>query len=396
MKVLQICSQPPFPDNNGASKAFLSLANGLLSIGIDLKILSFASPASQPVFNESSNSFYEKTAYSYVNIENRVKSIDAFFNLFSKKSYNISRFVTKEFKDRLKQILNENKFDIIQFETLFTTPYLETAREFSDAKMVYRSHNIEHLIWERRAKITKNPFKKPYLNFLAKRLKAFETQVVNDFDAVVSITEIDDKIQKEYLNPGIKTISIPVGFDMAEQNYPQPKDLSLFFIGALDWAPNEQGLNWFLNNVWEDIFKKNPKIKFYIAGRNIPAYFQKWADKNVEICGEVPSSSEFIQQHSIMLVPLFFGSGIRVKIVEAMSFGKVVISTKIGAEGIFSKDSEQILLANSKEEFIEKISNCVANPDLVKNISENAFNFAKENYENRNLVKKLVAFYNSL
>jgi len=396
MKVLQICSQPPYPDNNGASKAFLSIAQGLLQIGIDLNILSFATPASQPVFNEGSKLFYEKTNYSFVDIDNSIKPFDALINLFKKESYNISRFVTKEFEAKLEKILKENSFDVIQFETLFTTPYLATAKKLSNAKMVYRSHNIEHLIWERRAEITKNPLKKWYLNHLAKKLKDFETEIVNNFDGIVSISEIDEETQKKYLNPKVKTTSIPIGFDIAESNPVQPEEISFFFIGALDWAPNEQGLRWFLENVWEAVYKQFPDYKFYVAGRNIPSELYKWGRKNVEICGEVPSSMEFIENHSIMIVPLFFGSGIRVKIAEAMSLGKTIISTNIGAEGILCKNFKEILFANTKEEFIQMITHCIENPSLVQSISEYAFQYAKGNFECRSLAKRLLNFYENL
>lgn len=396
MKVLQICSQPPYPDNNGASKAFLSIAQGLLQIGIDLNILSFATPASQPVFNEGSKLFYKKTNYSFVDIDNSIKPFDALINLFKKESYNISRFVTNEFEAELEKILKENSFDVIQFETLFTTPYLATAKKLSNAKMVYRSHNIEHLIWERRAEITKNPLKKWYLNHLAKKLKDFETEIVNNFDGIVSISEIDEETQKNYLNPKVKTTSIPIGFDIAESNPVQPEEISFFFIGALDWAPNEQGLRWFLENVWEAVYKQFPDYKFYVAGRNIPSELYKWGRKNVEICGEVPSSMEFIENHSIMIVPLFFGSGIRVKIAEAMSLGKTIISTNIGAEGILCKNFKEILFANTKEEFIQMITHCIENPSLVQSISEYAFQFAKGNFDCDSLAKRLVNFYENL
>lgn len=396
MKVLQICSQPPYPDNNGASKAFLSIAQGLLQIGIDLNILSFATPASQPVFNEGSKLFYKKTNYSFVDIDNSIKPFDALINLFKKESYNISRFVTNEFEAELEKILKENSFDVIQFETLFTTPYLATAKKLSNAKMVYRSHNIEHLIWERRAEITKNPLKKWYLNLLAKKLKDFETEIVNNFDGIVSISEIDEETQKKYLNPKVKTTSIPIGFDIAESNPVQPEEISFFFIGALDWAPNEQGLRWFLENVWEAVYKQFPDYKFYVAGRNIPSELYKWGRKNVEICGEVPSSMEFIENHSIMIVPLFFGSGIRVKIAEAMSLGKTIISTNIGAEGILCKNFKEILFANTKEEFIQMITHCIENPSLVQSISEYAFQFAKGNFDCDSLAKRLVNFYENL
>ena len=130
---------------------------------------------------------------------------------------------------------------------------------------------------------------------------------------------------------------------------------SISFIGSLDWIPNLEGLNWFIEEVWPGIIKKNSKIKLHIAGRNTPESIRALNSDNIIIEGEVDDAKAFINAHPIMIVPLLSGSGMRVKILEGMALSRVVISTSIGMEGIEATDKKEILKADTPQEFIKKI-----------------------------------------
>ena len=111
---------------------------------------------------------------------------------------------------------------------------------------------------------------------------------------------------------------------------------------------------------------------------------------------EVESAIDFMNDYDIMLVPLLSAGGIRVKIIEGMALGKVIISTKIGAEGIDYDEGINLLIANTPEEFKNKIKWLKNNPDKIKEIGENAKNYIKTQYDNALISKKLVEFYKSL
>ncbi len=190
---------------------------------------------------------------------------------------------------------------------------------------------------------------------------------------------------------------IPAGVEIENDrpDFSKVEFPSLFYIGALDWFPNQQGLEWFFENVWDEVIKNMPGLKLYIAGRNpqMWKYLKGKRLKNVEIVGEVESSREFIKSKAIMIVPLLAGSGIRVKILEAMSLGRAIISTSVGAEGIDYKDGENILIADTKEEFLKQILKCANDFEYSKKIGENAFKLVKEKYEIGMLARKLFEFY---
>ena len=130
---------------------------------------------------------------------------------------------------------------------------------------------------------------------------------------------------------------IPVGIDVSKivPLHGSSEKNSFFFIGSLDYIPNQEGLRWFIEQVWKRIVKKNASIKFYIAGSHASEKFTAYLNRqHVMYLGEVEDAKHFMQSKGLMVVPLLSGGGIRVKIVEAMAMGIPVVSTSLGAEGL--------------------------------------------------------------
>jgi glycosyltransferase involved in cell wall biosynthesis len=188
---------------------------------------------------------------------------------------------------------------------------------------------------------------------------------------------------------------IPTGLDI--KNYPLKTDeerIRLFFIGALDWGPNQEGLDWFLNEVWPKIRQKWPGHILHLAGRNPAYYFNGRAlPDNVELEGEVEDAIEFFDKQTVMIVPLLTGSGIRIKILEAMAMGKTVISTTIGASGLEAKDGEHLFLADSPEDYIKVLEILTDQEGMLHKTGLKARQFVKENFDILALSEKLIAFY---
>jgi len=127
------------------------------------------------------NSFDHYQAIHTVYLDNQVKPKAAFLNLFSTDSYFITRFITSEFKNKLKEVLITSDFDIVQLEGINLAPYIPLIREFSSAKVVMRSHNVEFEIWERVAATTSFPLKRWYLTYLVRQFKIYEIDLLTLF-----------------------------------------------------------------------------------------------------------------------------------------------------------------------------------------------------------------------
>lgn len=398
MKVFQICNKSPYPPKEGGSIAMNNITQGLIMHGHQIKILAFSTPKNYVDEKTFPEKYKNKTNIETVFIDNTIKLTDAFFNLFSNESYHIKRFISKEFENKIINILLHEKFDIIQLETLYITPYIETIRKYSDAKIVLRSHNIEHFIWSRMRTTCKNPFKKIYLRHLINTLKSYEINALNRCDGIASITSNDAECLKT-LGCRVPVIDIPLGIEA--DNYIQcdvnnTEIPSIFHIGSMNWMPNEEAVKWFLKKVWNDVIIEFPKIKLYLAGHQMPAWLTNKVFPNTIVIGEVEDAATFMNTKQIMIVPLLSGSGLRVKIIEGMALGKTIISTSIGAEGIDYENGKHLLIANTPVEFVQQIKKCVNDKKFTEYIGNNAKQWVKEKYDNNKITDKLIDFYKQL
>ncbi len=399
LRILQICNKPPFPPKDGGAIGMHNVSQGYIDSGFDLHILSVNSNKHFVDIDTLPQSYIDNTNFNAVEVDLDIKVFSAFANLvFSKRSYNIERFYNKEFGDKLTEILENKEFDIIQIESIFLKDYIPTIRKYSKAKLVLRAPNVEFVIWNRLAQIEKSFLRRFYLNILAKRLKKEELIAFDKVDAIYTVTENDIKLIKSL---GIKKPIefIPTGVDVTKDlsiegvntEYP-----SIFHMGALDWLPNQEAVKWLLDNVWPSIYKEFPKLKFYIAGRRPPQWLMDLRIDGVEVVGEVDDAAAFIKSKAIMPVPLFSGSGMRVKIIEGMMLKKAIVSTTIGIEGIIHKDGKDVLIANTPQEFIDSIRKLIWKEDFYKSICFNARENAKRNYSNKVLAEKLNSFISSI
>ncbi len=396
MKILIICNKSPYPPKEGGPIAMNAIIQGLHAAGHQIKVLGINTNKYFIPEENIPDEYKTQTGIELAYIDLSIKPLAAFLNLFTKKSYHVQRFISTEFADKLKQVLQEDEYDIVQFETLFITPYIELIRKHSNARIVLRAHNIEHLIWERIARQTRNPLKKFYLNHLAGTLKKYELSSLDQFDGIASITARD----KAFFEAHTSTPVIDVSFGVDLQKFPQPREEfefpSLFHIGAMNWIPNIEGIKWFLDNAWTAIHREFPDLKFYLAGREMPEWLYKANYPNLIVLGEVEDAWEFVQSKGIMLVPLLSGSGIRIKIIEGMALGKAIISTQIGAEGINCRDGRDILFAATPEEFKDAVRKCCSDLSFTKNLGRNARKIIEQYHDNRKIIEKLSSFYHKI
>ena len=322
---------------------------------------------------------------------------EAFKNLFSNESYHVKRFISEDFKNRLIEVLEAEKFDIVQLEMIYMAPYIDTIREHSNAKIVMRMHNVEHKIWERIAKKTVFFAKRWYINHLARTLRKYEMGILDELDGIAAITLTDAAYFRRVTATPV--IDLPFGVDIAKFNpvFEVEDKPTFYHIGSMNWMPNEEGIKWFLNNVWGDVVKRVPEAKLYLAGRNMPKWLlKKNHKKNIEVVGEVPDAHEFVNQHNVAIVPLFSGSGMRIKIIESMALGKTVITTMIGAEGIQYTEFEDIIIADNEPKMVENICRLFKHPEEAEAIGLNARRLIEEVYDNKKIINRLEIFYKEI
>ena len=329
-------------------------------------------------------------------VDTSLNIVDAFSSLITSDSYNISRFFSPDFDHILTEELQKEEYDVVHLESLFMTPYIGSIRAHSNARIVLRSHNLEFIIWKRLAKQSGNVAKKAYLKLLARQLKNYELDVLNQVDGIAAISKRDAEDFKKLGSKKPKSI-IPFGIDMSGYD-PEPasNELNFFHLGSMDWTPNIEGLRWFLDNIWPEIHHQFSNANLYLAGRDMPEEFYTRSGPKVHVLGEVEDAKKFMNSNSIMIVPLLSGSGIRVKIIEGMALAKAIISTSVGAEGLHVKDRENICIADDLKGFLSAIEYFNEDRNRITEMGKNARILVENEYDEKIIIDKLIAFYKEL
>jgi len=370
-----------------------AITKGLQNEGHEVNIISLFTKKHPFVRSSMDPNYLKDTKFIEVFVDTQVNWVEAYSSLITRDSYNLSRFFTPDFDIELTKKLKKENFDIIQLESLFMCPYIETIRKLSDAKIILRSHNLEFKLWQRRAKNEKNYLKRKYKHYLSKELETYEVHYLKQADGIASITEQD---KSEMMALGIKTPikTIPFGSNLSFNSHISEKceENSIFHLGSMDWDPNIEAMDWFLNDVMPEL-NENEEFNFYLAGKKSEDLKGNKKFEKAKIVGEVKSSTDFINSKDIMVVPLKSAGGMRIKIIEGMALGKPIITSTVGAEGIDAEHQKNIMIANTKEEYIKAIQLLTSNPQLKKEIGRNARKLIKEKYDPKIIIKSLIDFY---
>jgi len=395
MKILILTNKLPFPPRDGGSIATLNMITGLNHAGNRVTCLALNTNKHSYPVEEIPGLLGEQVRFLGVDCDSTIRPLHLMANLlFSSHPYIARRFDIQDFRTALGTLLQEESFDVIQLEGPYPGQYLDLVRKHSHARISLRAHNLEYLIWQRKALHEKSPLKRWYLKNMAGRLKRFELQVARQADFLIPISDRDGSCFRE-LGLQKPQLTIPAGLIL--EHYPltePPADRSIYFIGALDWLPNQEGLLWFLNHVFDRLLSRLPDLRFHVAGRNAPANFmKKLRHPGITFHGEVEDAVSFMQTYRVMVAPLLSGSGIRVKVLEGMALGRPVVTTSAGIEGIPVPDCLCVAVADDPEQFSSQVIRLLdraADPDLRM---KEARLFVSSHFNTFELSKRLTRFY---
>ena len=394
MDILMLTNKMPYPPKDGGSIATLSIARSFSELGHKVTILAMNTSKHHFNVDDIPATISKQIEFIGIDVNTDVSKWDALKNLLvSSVPYNAQRFISLDYDRKLTEILQSRRFDVVHLEGPYLGPYIRTIRKHTAALVSMRPQNVEHEIWQRTAAQSKGP-KGIYIANLAKRVKRFEVSMLNNYDVMVPITKRDGDL---FIKLGCKIpmLVTPTGIDTGtfKPDYENIDYPSLFHLGALDWPPNQEGLKWFFAKVWPKILKEFPDLKFYLAGRNAPPEFAKFSEPNVEFLGEVESAHDFIRSKAIMVVPLLSGSGMRIKIIEGMALGKAIITTSIGREGIDVTHEQNMMIADSPDEFLNTVRFLLSGKEKAVAMGKQAVEFVNHHYDNLSIMKALSDFY---
>jgi glycosyltransferase involved in cell wall biosynthesis len=351
MRILYLTNKPIFPIVDGGCKAMHQFLKCLIQCDYTVEHICLSTHKHAFDLENYPKSILDKISTSSFEVDTRIKLLPALKSFFNRKSFVVSRFDNSAFHSTLEVLFSKEEFTHVILESLFTTPYIDAIRKYTDAKIIVRTHNVEHKIWKQLALNTNNPFKKFYFNRLSADLKKYEIEILKKADFIAAITEEDLSAFEEL---GIKTAKtvIPIAIDLSE-NHVDYSVSNLFFIGSMNWKPNIEAVDWLVNEILPAVKIVYPKIELHLAGSYMEKQFPTSGIKGIINHGFVSDSHKFMQNNGLLISPIRSGSGVRVKLLEAMALGIPVVTTKIGAVGI--QHNNCVYLAETTAEFVSQI-----------------------------------------
>lgn len=319
-------------------------------------------------------------------------SSEFFKSLFTRTPYIIRRFKSDEMKSAVDAMLKENEYDLILCDHLYLAQYLPDDIE-KRIPVIPNNEDCGFSFYKKMSESSSLP-RRIYAMTQWKKILNYEIELLKRFRVYITTSENEKKsIEKHYSKARIYAADNGVDtsyFNMRPTDDVQP---SLIYTAWFGYYPNVEAVHYFANEIFPIIKKRIPDTKFYIVGKEPPESIRKLDnDGNIKVTGYVEDVREYLWKAGAAVVPLKVGGGTRLKILEAMSSGVPVISTRIGAEGIRATDGKDILLADNKNDFADKVCNVLSNKTLSAELSRNGRKLAEEHYDWAKIGKDLNDF----
>ncbi len=384
MRCLYITSKPIYPIIDGGCFAMDSFLKTMQHAGFVVDHLAISTQ--KHPFDK--NAYPKELKTNHVNIDTSIKPLQALKYLFNKGSYNVARFHSEKVLLRIEELINNNDFDFIILDSLYSTTYLSSIKAVFKGKIYLRSHNCEAQIWSDLAENEKKLPKSVYYKKLARDLERYEKEVVKSIDGVLAISQEDLDLFLTY-NPEINATVIPVHVDQQGSSDFKVNKNSVFHIGNMDWLPNREAVERLII-LFQKCQKKNDSLQLTLAGKNTEKFY-KSTDK-IDVMGFVENLKDFAESSGILVSPISSGSGVRIKILEMMSYGVPVITTPAGARGILPEGKSIIEIRNCDEELVEAINNLVEDEDRLDQMKNSAIKYIRTNHNIDLIASDLKSF----
>ena len=418
-KILFISRTMPFPIQGGDLIVLDNIMKALSESEIEADLLCFTRKNDDvlKIKNVKEKLGFKNVFYSQ--IESKINARCVFDWLFKEKSYIFNRFYSKKFSKKLLELVKTGEYSTLVFEhsfmyvNLLFNPILKEEIKIRNIKTVINSHVLEYFVLEqtkylkitgervaegdgkRAQKLTLATslegggwgwvIKKFFIKKEQKFIKKIELDCIKNADKTVFLGHEElERVQTILPEESKKFHLLEMTPFINNYPYSQPEfeeKNSIYFLGTFSWVQNHDAVMYFVREIFPLILRKNPEIKFYLVGMNAGKDIKSLHDgKNIFFVGEKDDIFKEIKKYSVLIVPLRLKGGTRIKILESIAWGKAIISASSGMEGVNTYGESPVLIADTAEDFAQKVLELVSDDDLRIKIKENARNFAESHY----------------
>lgn len=394
MNILQLSPQFPFPPDDGGRIGIANITKEFSRQGANvtmfclgekpgLKAVSMAKPFADVVYcpHSTKNSLWRLALSAVLPVP-----------LY------IWKHSGADITAQLLQVLKRKRFDVIHADHSAMAPAALWAKSIQNIPVGLRLHNVEWLIWQRYADTLRNSLKRSYIKRQARLLRKSESELYSKMDVCFAITEENMREAKE-IAPSATIELASIGIQPEEWNPDltiERKHTEAILATTYKWVHNVEGVNWLAEKVLPLVREKISGATLRLLGKEPPAHFKNWNNLGVEVEGYVESVQPYLNRAGIYVAPLFVGSGIRIKIVEAMAMELPVVATSLAAEGISATREQGLFRADTPEEFALTMTELMLNPNYARTVGKAARQYVLEYFTWSAAVKKMIDCYSKL
>ena len=297
--------------------------------------------------------------------------------------YAVAKYRSDAYRAKLDELLARERFDLVVCD--FLPPVVNLPERLPCPSIVF-THNVEAEIWRRHAEQARNPISKYLLTHQWKRMLRFEAGALARFDLVLAVSEADSqtfaRLYPRSLKAPVHVVQTGVETDYFTPAATVPSRAHMVFTGSMDWLPNEDGMTYFCRDIFPLIRRQEPGATLSIIGRSPTPAVRRLAElPGVEVTGRVDDVRPHIATGTVYVVPLRIGGGTRLKIFEAMSMAKAVVSTTIGAEGLPVTNGRDLVIADEPARFADAAVRLMRDADARRAIEVAARRLVVERYD---------------
>lgn len=301
-----------------------------------------------------------------------------------------------EMRALIDHLCAETQFDVAHADQLNMAQYAARVR---GARKILDAHNALWLLYKRLAETMRPGPKKWLLERDWRLLKEYEGRLCREFDGLLAVSEEDAVALRSAAGTDLAITVIPIAVDTDELPVAvrQPQAQHLLHIGTMYWPPNIDGMQWFIQDAYNQIRAARPDVVLDVVGSRPPQELTAYNGNghNINVTGYVADVQPYLEQCGVFIVPLRAGGGMRVKILEALARGLPLVTTSLGCEGIAVKHGQHVLIADTPQEFTQAVLSLLNDRALADKLGRNGRALIEDTYDYRAACRPLEMLYHA-
>ena len=392
MHILQISPQLPYPPDSGGRVAIYNILKHL-SRHHEITLATFVTEETEQYIPNLEPYCRKIIAVKH---NNTTTKFGMLVNMFSSQPYTMTKFYSLEMAQQIADAAQRDGVNFVHIDHLHMAQYVGALPQAMPA--ILREHNVESTIMRRFAEQSVHPLIKLYARIQSQRLYQYEGEIGAQFDRCIAVTRVDGQTLQEMM-PAAQVDVVPDGVDTDWFNPKaleiQAEPLRLVTTGDYGWAPTADGLMFFIREIFPVIRARMPEVTLSVVGRKPPEAIRNMG-QGIEVLGRVEDVRVEVMRGAVFVAPTRIGSGIRLKILEAMALQRPVVSTSVGCEGIEAEPETHLLVADDPAIFADSVIRLLEDKSLQTSMTRNAARLIEERYAWHTLAKQLSDTYEDI